>query len=144
MDKERIFFLVSESRILTYDSEPNSEKIINAAKDAIRLGDRNLKIIEVEVAVGLPDSGAEDILVIQFKSESEIVMSTEMMDAFQDVKFERQKEVWDSMPEGIYRLRKRTDDEGKQLTVEFCPDVGDKNWEKIESTGWDYNRFKGK
>lgn len=143
MDKERIFFLVSESRILAFASTPDAEIFLEEARNAILTGDRTIKVIEFEFSVGLPESPEEGTIAMMFKNEEDIMENAALMEAFHENKLERQKEVWDSMPEGIYRLKKgRYGGAERAVSIEFCPDIGEENWNRIESAGWSRPKSK--
>ena len=134
MDKEIIYFLVSESRIVGFSSEPDSEEMMQYAREAILFGDRNLRIVEVQISLGLCESeriGESDVKV---RHSQDIELTAEMLEAFDDSRLRAQQLVWESMPVGVYRLKR----DGEVVTIEFCPDIGDANWQKVEMAGWGY------
>lgn len=134
MDKDLLFFLVTESRIVGFSSEPDDETIMQCAREAILFGDRNLRIVEVEVAIGLPESQDYGDTSVILRSSYDIQLNPELLDAFEESKMRAQQLVWDSMPAGIYRVSKDSDD--KASMIEYCPDIGEDNWQKVEAMGW--------
>lgn len=134
MDKEIIYFLVSESRIVGYSSEPDSEEIMQYAREAILFGDRDLKIVEVQVNLGLSESNHTEENDVIVRHSENIELTSEMLEAFDESRLRAQQLVWESMPPGVYRLKR----DGENVTIEFCPDIGDANWQKVEMTGWGY------
>jgi len=140
MDKDIVYFLISESRILAQSNTPNDEVILNEARLAIMMGDRLLKIIEVEVTLGLPGTNKDNTSVITIKTSKDISNDPRFTSAFSHAKLDLQTQVWDTMPAGIYRVKKSKYD-GKESCdhIEYCPDVDDGFWESIECKGWNSN-----
>jgi hypothetical protein len=134
MDKEIIYFLVSESRIVGFSSEPDSEEMMQYAREAILFGDRNIRIVEVQVSIGLSESESVDETDVNIRHSENIELTSDMLDAFDECRLRAQQMVWESMPQGVYRISKK--DGG--VTIEFCPDIGEANWQKVEMTGWGY------
>ena len=133
MDKEMIYFLVSESRIVGFSSEPDNEEIMQYVREAILFGDRNLRIVQVEVSIGLSESVYVNEKEVVIRHSEDLEMSSEMLDAFDESRLRAQQLVWESMPGGVYRLTK---DRNENVLIEYCPDVGDSNWQRIEMSGW--------
>lgn len=135
MDKEIIYFLVSESRIVGYSSEPDSEEMMQCAREAILFGDRSLKIVQIQVVLGLTESIYINESTVEVRHEENIEMSPEMLEAFDEGRLKAQQAVWDSMPAGIYRIQKEDD---AAVSIEYCPDIGESDWSNVEMKGWGY------
>jgi hypothetical protein len=138
MDKERIFFLVSESRILSYSSSRQDDDFQESVKEALKLGDTTFRVVEVTVNIPLPPEEDKDELIeVEIKSSCNFEPGFDTRQILAERHMEMEHDFWQGVNEGVYRIKKRRmNDKLMGVVIEYCPDIGDYEWEKVESKGW--------